>query len=570
MITWEYLVLWILVYILFAVIVQRKDVLPDGFSHWGPILTIRSQKGLATIEKLAALYPWFWRPWGTIGVISAVVTAVIGVVFLGISIIGLLTQPEQVELGPSDMVVIPGVNQFLPLEAAPEIILGLLIGMVVHEAGHAILCRVGDIDVESTGVIFGALIPLGAFVEPDEDSIEDSTLPAQLRMFAAGIVNNFAVFILTVAGLYLIVSVAIVPATGVGVAAVFDDSPAERMGIEEGDSITAVDGVDIDNEEEFNEKIGGGAETITINENNTIELESGAFIMQSPDGIGLEPGDTVIAVENESVTSPEEFESMLLETEDTHVEVTLDDNSTADLPVGALVTGQQSSGLAEQIDLDQQESNYIFEIDGERVYDESTFDAAVENASGESVEVVYMSPTGDVKTATVDVAEDDDSLYVHETVSGLQASLIGVQTYPAETYYNFLTPPDSISELAQNLFALLLLPIGSLTPGIEFNFPGFTPFIQNFYTVEGVPSPFEPAIFFSAGVLFWTAWINFNLALFNCLPTFALDGGHILRALTEMTLGDYVGEDALFWSVIAIKSAVLLLLLGLILGPLLI
>ena len=43
-------------------------------------------------------------------------------------------------------------------------------------------------------------------------------------------------------------------------------------------------------------------------------------------------------------------------------------------------------------------------------------------------------------------------------------------------------------------------------------------------------------VFKLANILFWTGWINFNLGLFNCIPTAPLDGGHILRKYVEIVI----------------------------------
>jgi len=85
------------------------------------------------------------------------------------------------------------VNDFLPLSVAPEIVTGLALGLVVHEGGHGLMCRVEDIDVESVGLAFLTVVPVGAFVEPDEEDLRLADRGAQLRMYTAGVTNNFAI-----------------------------------------------------------------------------------------------------------------------------------------------------------------------------------------------------------------------------------------------------------------------------------------------------------------------------------------------------------------------------------------
>ena len=92
---------------------------------------------------------------------------------------------------PGATLILPGIN--LPLfEGA----LALLIVMIVHEGSHGVLAVLRKIKIKSTGIVLFGFLPLGAFVEPDEDQLLKSKSKYKSDVFVAGPTANLLCAIL--------------------------------------------------------------------------------------------------------------------------------------------------------------------------------------------------------------------------------------------------------------------------------------------------------------------------------------------------------------------------------------
>jgi membrane-associated protease RseP (regulator of RpoE activity) len=81
--------------------------------------------------------------------------------------------------------LLPGIN--LPLF---EGIIALGIVLIVHEGSHAVLTRIAKVPILSSGLVLFGVIPMGAFVEPDEKKLSRVEQGKQTRVIVAGPTAN--------------------------------------------------------------------------------------------------------------------------------------------------------------------------------------------------------------------------------------------------------------------------------------------------------------------------------------------------------------------------------------------
>ncbi len=228
-----------------------------NISAYGPILMLRTTRGLAVLDKLAAPRR-FWKIFATLGIPLTVIAMffMLGVLLLGDLRI-LQTQPGPSALNaPQNILLLPGINQFVPLTWG---LIGLVVTLIVHEFSHAILSRVADIKVKALGLLV-AVVPIGAFAEPDESQLlgidaqpgtKTATRHERLRVFTAGIMANFVVAFIALTLFFGPVLSSVEPVEGLGVVGIVSGSPAANVGIQPGMVVHQIDGMSIRSDSDF-------------------------------------------------------------------------------------------------------------------------------------------------------------------------------------------------------------------------------------------------------------------------------------------------------------------------------
>ena len=204
------------------------------------LLIFRTEKGKRFISKLAK-YRRFWKLFGYLGI----AVGFIGMILVIYSL--LLTLHSKYIIGVNMVgvkAVIPGVT--IPFWYG---IIGLITVLVVHEFAHGILAKSEGISLKSLGIVSLSIIPIGAFVEPNEDEMKSKSSGARLRVYSVGSFANIILAILALGGLTLLSGI-IFDYSKVQISEVSDSSPAAEY-LEVGMVIERVNGNSVTSLDEF-------------------------------------------------------------------------------------------------------------------------------------------------------------------------------------------------------------------------------------------------------------------------------------------------------------------------------
>jgi membrane-associated protease RseP (regulator of RpoE activity) len=162
------------------------------------------------------------------------------------SLIGVLSNPGvgQVirELGPGSILMLPGINPMLPIVYGW---VAIVCAIAIHEGAHGIIARNVGFNVKSSGLLFFLIIPIGAFVDVDEEQIKKAKPRASLKVMSAGVGGNMVVAAVCLLGVLVLVGGLTPVIDGVYINNVTEGMPAQTAGLLPKDVLVSIDNVKI-------------------------------------------------------------------------------------------------------------------------------------------------------------------------------------------------------------------------------------------------------------------------------------------------------------------------------------
>jgi membrane-associated protease RseP (regulator of RpoE activity) len=406
---------------------------------------------------------------------------------------------------PEQILALPGLNPLIPLWYG---IFALAIAVIIHEFAHGILARFAKIKLKSLGILL-FIVPVGAFVEPDEKKMETTKKSNRVKIFSAGPATNimFGLFCAMIFSWCFMASLSPIE-DGVIIFKAYE-GPAQFSSpdIEPGMEIIDINGEPIDDYWDYYDYNGSAPnETISLGiyykgdyrriENITSGLTVLSLLKDYPaHDAGIEPGMIIAEVDGHEIRNHRDFSDYM-------------DTTKPDQVISMTVLEYQ--------DVDNNNSNG----DVKGMY----FPIVVNVTLADKYE--YFKDKVAIYEDEIEVIENTKGKgYLGITTSYLALDVRDVNDFSDSLAYPVMSA-DSSYERRSNIFQYAIgLPMDLRLQILPFHSP-----IIDIYEVEGPLGVLPNGLFWiMANAFYYLFWINILVGTFNALPMKPLDGGYVFK-----------------------------------------
>ncbi|NHJ04041.1 MAG: PDZ domain-containing protein [Candidatus Heimdallarchaeota archaeon] len=224
--------IWFLVYILGRMLKLEEKY---NWTITPLFILIRTKWFNNFLKKVAKKYARFWRLIGNISIFVGFISMFLAIGLLLFTLIDFfLPNPTVSSEGPAIGLIIPGVT--ISFKTFLYLIIPLILSVFPHEFAHGVVSHADGVELKSTGLAFFAIF-FGAFVEPDEEDVMNSSAKTKMRTFASGMFPNVILGLITIP-LFIfapnIIAPFYLPPDGILIMEVVEESPAAIAGLERG------------------------------------------------------------------------------------------------------------------------------------------------------------------------------------------------------------------------------------------------------------------------------------------------------------------------------------------------
>ena len=210
-----------------------------------PMLIVRTKRFAAVFDRLGKLRGARYFSW--LGLVLVPFVAGAALYLMINSLIGILSNPGvgQVvrQLGPGSILLLPGINPLLPIVYGW---IAIVVAIIIHEGAHGVIARNVGFNVKSSGLLFFLIVPIGAFVDVDEEQIKKAKPRPALKVMAGGVGANIILAVVCLLGVLVLVgSLTPIIDNGVYIDDVTAGLPAQAAGLMPKDILVSVDNVKI-------------------------------------------------------------------------------------------------------------------------------------------------------------------------------------------------------------------------------------------------------------------------------------------------------------------------------------